>query len=224
MGSLPIPVPVQPVLADVLRDAVGHEVADRLARPDPSADQRRGDRQPGDLDEADAADGDAGVSELVADARAPDEVRKGEQLPGVAPGEDLGEAASPAASPKVAATGALCADRRTPSFGTARSSRSPKVSARASPARIFDQDQRTCSAVSALTVSPPPVGIPARRPTQRPARRPARRSAHRQLENQPEGRGDQPKSQPEHQPADQPTNQPGRKACASLLGWCGVLS
>src|SRR5580698_5895244 len=73
---------VQAALADVLDDAVGDEVPDRVAGLDAVAALGGGDGQGGDLDEADALARQPGGGQAVAGAGAADEVGELEQLVG----------------------------------------------------------------------------------------------------------------------------------------------
>jgi hypothetical protein len=76
-------------LLDVLLDAVGHEVPDRvpLGHPPPDVGRAVGERR--HLDEAHTTVGQAGVGQVMAGSRDADEVGQVEQLVGAVPPEDL---------------------------------------------------------------------------------------------------------------------------------------
>ena len=78
-------------LADVLHDAVRYEVPDGLVAPDTGPAIRGRDRKGGDLNEADAALGKAGIRQGVPRTSYPDEVRERDQLVRVPPRQDLRE-------------------------------------------------------------------------------------------------------------------------------------
>ena len=82
---------IQVVLGDVLDDAVGHEVPDRLPGADAVAAVGGADRHGGHLHQVDPVGGQARLGELVAGAGDPDELGELEQLVGVLPGQDLGQ-------------------------------------------------------------------------------------------------------------------------------------
>src|SRR5450755_4047194 len=86
---------VELALADVLDDAVWHQVPDGVTGADPGAALGRGDGQRGNLDEADPLVRQSAEGQPVTGPGAADEMRQLEQLVGVAPGDHPGQRVGP---------------------------------------------------------------------------------------------------------------------------------
>src|SRR5215469_14515086 len=78
-------------LGDVLHDPVGYQVPDRLARLDPGAALGGRDGQRRDLHQADLPVGQARPRQPVPRTGTAYEMREGEKLVHVVPGQDLGQ-------------------------------------------------------------------------------------------------------------------------------------
>src|SRR5215470_10798966 len=81
--------PVKTTLGDVLNDPVRHQVPDRHSLRDTLPACGRGDRQRGDLDQADPPVWQARAAQPVPGPGAADEMREFEQFVHVLPGHEL---------------------------------------------------------------------------------------------------------------------------------------